>query len=261
MKAEIYVVSHKKAVMPTDDIYVPVQVGPNPEDFKGFMRDNTGDNISAKNPTYCELTAQYWGAKNRQADVKGLVHYRRLLSNGKSNFFSSPAAKMADAMTGETLTKLMSQHDMILPKKRHYYIETLWSHYEHSHHIEGLEAPRDVIAEKYPEYLDMFDQVMKRRSAHMFNIMIARSELFDAYTDWVMDILGEVEKRVDISNYNQYERRIFGFISELLVDVWVDQNQIDYTELPVMFIGNQHWGKKLTTFMKRKLVGEKNLDK
>ena len=150
---------------------------------------------------------------------------------------------------------------MSLPKKRHYYIETLWSHYEHSHHIEGLEATRDVIAEKYPEYLDMFDQVMKRRSAHMFNIMIARSELFDAYTDWVMDILGEVEKRVDISNYNQYERRIFGFISELLVDVWVDQNQIDYTELPVMFIGNQHWGKKLTTFMKRKLVGEKNLDK
>lgn len=86
MKAEVYVVSHKKTKMPKAEIYLPLQVGKDPENFKGFLRDNTGDNISAKNENYCELTAQYWATKNRTADVKGLVHYRRFFSNGKRNF-------------------------------------------------------------------------------------------------------------------------------------------------------------------------------
>ena len=69
--------------MPEGNIYIPVQVGPAKDDFSGFVRDNTGENISEKNPNYCELTAQYWAWKNRKADVKGLVHYRRLFSKGK----------------------------------------------------------------------------------------------------------------------------------------------------------------------------------
>ena len=83
MSYEIYVVSHKDNRMPEGNIYIPVQVGPAKDDFSGFVRDNTGENISEKNPNYCELTAQYWAWKNRKADVKGLVHYRRLFSKGK----------------------------------------------------------------------------------------------------------------------------------------------------------------------------------
>lgn len=49
--------------MPDGDIYLPVQVGPAEENFQGFVRDNTGDNIASKNPNYCELTVQYWAWK------------------------------------------------------------------------------------------------------------------------------------------------------------------------------------------------------
>ncbi|MFT8647164.1 MAG: DUF4422 domain-containing protein, partial [Liquorilactobacillus nagelii] len=93
MKAEVYIVSHKLVKLPQDRMYVPIQVGTADENFTGFVRDNTGDNIAAKNPNYCELTAQYWAWKNRTADVKGLVHYRRYFSNGKRNFFKSYAGK------------------------------------------------------------------------------------------------------------------------------------------------------------------------
>ena len=234
MSYEIYVVSHKDIRMPEGNIYIPVQVGPAKDDFSGFVRDNTGENISEKNPNYCELTAQYWAWKNRKADVKGLVHYRRLFSKGKRMLGASLEKKYENILDEKTLVDIMEKHDAILPKKRNYYIETLWSHYEHSHKIEGLEETRKVIAEKYPDYLIKFDEVMKRRSAHMFNMIIAKDKVFSAYSEWLFDVLGEVEKRVDISGYSVSEARIFGYISELLMDVWIEQNQIDYVELPVM---------------------------
>ena len=97
-----------------------------------------------------------------------------------------------------------------------------------------------------------FDEVMKRRSAHMFNMIIAKDKVFSAYSEWLFDVLGEVEKRVDISGYSVSEARIFGYISELLMDVWIEQNQIDYVELPVMFMGNQNMVKKIWMFVVRK---------
>ena len=135
MSYEIYVVSHKDIRMPEGNIYIPVQVGPAKDDFSGFVRDNTGENISEKNPNYCELTAQYWAWKNRKADVKGLVHYRRLFSKGKRMLGASLEKKYENVLDEKTLVDIMEKHDAILPKKRNYYIETLWSHYEHSHKI------------------------------------------------------------------------------------------------------------------------------
>ena len=90
----------------------------------------------------------------------------------------------------------------------------------------------------------------------MFNMMIAKSELFDSYTTWLIDVLSEVEKRTDISDYTPYEKRIYGFISELLLDVWVDKNQISYVEYPVMFMGKQNWIKKISSFLIRKITGK-----
>ncbi|MFT8870314.1 DUF4422 domain-containing protein, partial [Liquorilactobacillus nagelii] len=185
MKAEVYIVSHKLVKLPQDRMYVPIQVGTADENFTGFVRDNTGDNIAAKNPNYCELTAQYWAWKNRTADVKGLVHYRRYFSNGKRNFFKSYAGKFADIMTSATLENLLKRAPMILPRKRNYYIETSWSHYEHVHHIEGLQLARQVISEKCPEYLPAFDKMVQKRAVHMFNMLIARADLFDNYTEWL----------------------------------------------------------------------------
>ena len=66
-------------------------------------------------------------------------------------------------------------------------------------------------------------------------------------------MLGEVEKRVDISDYSSYEARIYGFLSELLMDVWIEKNNINYYELPVMFMEKQDIVKKLGIFIGRKL--------
>ncbi|AWZ39171.1 MULTISPECIES: DUF4422 domain-containing protein [Bacillota] len=254
MTTEVYVISHKEYKMPQDKIYCPLQVGKAPQ-ITGYLRDDSGENIASKNPNYCELTGQYWAWKNRQADVKGLVHYRRLFTNGQ-NPYGSKESKYNKLLDEETLATLLQQYDLILPKKRNYYIETLWSHYEHSHNIKGLEVTREVIAEKYPAYLSAFEQVMKRKKAHMFNMMIAKSEIFDEYSAWLFDILFEVEKRVDISDYSPSEARIFGYISELLLDVWIEVTRPKYCELPVAFIEGQNYLVKGANMIQRKLTGK-----
>ena len=109
MKSEIYVVSHKQTRMPEGKIYYPLQVGPAKETFKGYLRDNTGDNIADRNQNYSELTAQYWAAHNRQADVKGLVHYRRLFSDGGSHFFATVDQKYKHVMNEKQLNELMDK--------------------------------------------------------------------------------------------------------------------------------------------------------
>ena len=69
----------KKSTIINDPMYVPMLGGAalnsnNPNNLPG---DNTGDNISQKNPTLCELTVQYWAWKNVEADYFGFCHYRR----------------------------------------------------------------------------------------------------------------------------------------------------------------------------------------
>ena len=43
--------------------------------------------------------------------------------------------------------------------------------------------------------------------------------------------LFETEKRVDISKYNNMQKRLFGFISERLLNVWVKHNALRIKEL------------------------------
>lgn len=252
---QVVVVSHKDYQFPSDDIYVPYFVGPITQDKEistEYTLDTEGKNIADKNPNYCELTAQYSLWKNSNADIKGLVHYRRHFADANH---VKQDQKFEHILSGNQIQDLLQKYQVILPNKRNYYIETLWSHYEHSHHIEGLVLTRQIIANDYPEYLIDFDNVMKSKSAHMFNMLIARGEVFDEYSEWLFDILGKVESQLDISDYSTYEARVYGYISELLMDVWINHNHIKYIEQPVMFMEKQNWIKKGGKFLLRKVTG------
>ena len=96
---------------------------------------------------------------------------------------------------------------------------------------------------------------MNRTWAHMFNMFVMRRDLYNDYMQWMFSILFELEKRVDITGWDTYESRIYGFVSELLLDVWLEKNQIDYLESNVSFMEKQDWIKKGGAFLKRKLFG------
>lgn len=237
--------------MPTDGIYVPIHVGAalNQNDL-GYIKDNTGDNISFKNTNYCELTGLYWAWKNLSADYIGLVHYRRYFSN--KGVFSNKKTRIIDQKKAESL---LANSPIIVPKPRNYWIETNYSQYSHAHHAIDLDTTRIVIQEKYPEYINAFDKVMKSTMGHRFNMFIMRKDYFNNYCEWLFDILFELEKRLDISSYSKNDARVFGFVSERLLDVWLKTNDIKFKDCPYVFIERQNWLIKGGNFMKRKIKG------
>lgn len=249
MKTEILVAAHKKFPMPKVEGYVPILVGAtrNYKDGISYQRDDEGENISSKNPNYNELTAVYWAWKNlKDVDAIGLVHYRRYL-------FDSKPYSLDNVISIQKVNQLLSKYDVILPKKRNYYIESNYSHYIHAHHQEPLDKTREIIVKDYPQYLTMFDKVMKRSKAHMFNMFIMKTDAFDSYCNFMFEVLEKVEKQIDISNYSVQEARVYGYISELLMDVWLETNAYKYTEVAWGQIGGKNNITKAIALVKRKM--------
>lgn len=251
-KVKIIVATHKPYTMPTDSMYVPVQVGAEGKELIGYTPDNTGENISVKNANYCELTGLYWAWKNIHADYIGLAHYRRHFT-----MRGAKGDKWNRILTQTQLDSVLEQTDVILPTPRNYYVETNYSQYAHAHHAKDLDTTRTILAEKYPEYLDVYDKYMKRTVGHRFNMFIMEKKLLDSYCRWLFDVLFELERRLDISQYKQNDARVFGFVSERLLDVWIETNHVPYKELPYLFMEKQNWIIKGANFLKRKILPHK----
>lgn len=146
---KLLVAMHKAYCLPEDAVYAPIQVGGvHIPGMENALRDDTGENISNKNRSYCELTALYWGWKNLQADYLGLVHYRRYFAR------RMPGGRKFDRIaSGTEIHAALEKAPVILPKKRNYWIETTYTQYIHAHHKEDLDAVQSILAEKYAAYL------------------------------------------------------------------------------------------------------------
>ncbi len=253
MNVKIVVAAHKAYTMPDDPIYAPVQVGAALSNTDlGFVRDDGGDNISELNPSFCELTGLYYAWKNIDADYLGLVHYRRHFTMGK------------EVLTGAELEPYLGKILAFVPKKQHYYIETLESHYAHTHYAEHLTVTREIIAEKYPDYLDAYDHVLRQRSGHMFNMMVLEKSLFDAYCAWLFDVLFALKGRMGQPELSQFQGRFYGRVSEIIFNVWL-RYQLDtgnlkksqVMELRCLYAEKVNWGRKIRAFLGAKFFGKK----
>jgi hypothetical protein len=249
MKIQILVATHKVYEMPADPVYLPVETGRAYLPALGYTGDDTGENISEKKPAFCELSALYWGWKNLDADCLGLCHYRRYFVSRRGG------SKRERILTGAEWEALLEETPVVVPKKRHYWIETNFSQYVHAHHQVDLETTRNILSEKYPEYLPAYDRVMARRSGHRFNMLAMRRDLLDAYCGWLFDVLLTLDERLDVSAYSENDRRACGFVGERLLDVWLETNGVPYREVPVANLERQHWPRKIAGFLKRKFVG------
>jgi len=224
----VYVMTHKKINLNVPNYYKKMLVGAyrDTSDTDEYIRDDRFDNISRKNECYCELTGLYWLWKNCDDDIIGLVHYRR--------FFYKRWKKINEneVLDKKTIEYTLKKYDIIVPVKS-YYTESLEDQYNNNHYASDLKRTRKIISEYYPEYINAFEKIMKKNTCHAFNMFIMRKELVNEYCKWLFDILFKLEEQIDISSYDKYQRRIYGFLSERLFNVWIEKNNYKKKEYPV----------------------------
>ena len=156
---------------------------------------------------------------------------------------------MDNVLSYKEASDLLDKHDILVTKKRNYIIETLYSHYAHTHHVETLDCTRDVIKDIYPDYLDSFDKTMKKTHMHAFNMFVMKKELLNDYCDQLFNILFEVEKRLKDKTYDAFQARYPGRLSEMLLDVWINKNQLKYKEVGYIYFGKNNMHKKIWGFL------------
>lgn len=229
-KSTVFVITHKpyeKKI--ADQHFVLLQVGAEGKDhFCDFADDNGKDNISSKNKNYCELTGLYWIWKNcKNIDYIGICHYRRYFGSLISYAIKVVFGANYFLTKSNRLIKDLQENDIIVPRPCNYHGTSIREIYEKYHIIGDLMVAKDVIKNYYPDYYDSFVDIIETDKLIRYNMMFCRRELLDEYCSWLFPVLEKIEARLDISQYDDYQKRVFGFLSERLFNVWLKKKQLN----------------------------------
>ena len=253
MSQKIYVAMHKKIELPQlDDLYEPLLVGSyNKEKKLKITRDDEGENISKKNENYCELTGIYWIWKNSKDDIVGLCHYRRFLSKNKL-FNVKPKNYLSKR---DVLKDIENNIDIILPEKN-YFPSKIISETSTAPNMNDMKIVENVIVELFPEYLQDYKEFIENNAAYLCNVMVTKKEIFNEYCEWLFTILFETEKRMGKETYinDPYRKRMFGFISERLLNVWINHHKSEYKIKTYPMINTE---EKILDRIKKNIVQQK----
>ena len=233
----IFVACHKPCDIYTDEMYRPIHVGraiSSCSEQMDMIGDDTGDNISEKNPFYSELTAQYWAWKNyHDSDYIGFCHYRRYFAKG---------------LTASQIEEMFHKGtDVIVvgPCFRRY---NRWNFLKDYVCSEDLAIMQMVIKKLYPEYYKVMSQYAYDYIDYPLNMFICKRELFDEYAKWLFSILFECEKYVKLSPYSR-ARRLYGYLSEFLMPVFFIKNKLNITAVP--YYRSDNMKVKIYTFKQK----------
>ena len=234
---KIYIVTHKDVKLATlPEGYEIIHAGhaQAKENF-GYIGDDTGDNISRLNPYLNEITALYWMWKNTRHTIIGLCHYRRFFTIDGKNFLTATQAK-----------EILRGCDMIVVKGNFFLLtqselKAIVCDVTLNNFVEKIF--RKHIRIKQPDYLEAFDYVSGSYSEFLYEMFIARRNIFDDYCEWlfsfIIDVTTEVIEKTNIAQINNPRKyRVVGLISERLMTVWLIKNRLQIKTLPIIFRDN-----------------------
>lgn len=207
---------------------IPIHVGCAVSQYKSEMvdmiGDDTGENISCKNPPYCEMTAHYWIWKNvKDTEYDGLCHYRR--------YFGID-------VTEENVNQLMQDVDVILVEPS-YYVDSVYSYFAKFIGAENMTILSLVMKKHYPDYYETLEKACDGIKFHPFNMLICRKPLFDQYCEWMFSVLEECEKYIKPAPYTNAKRAL-AYMAEMLTGVYFIHRQMRIKSVPYYKIDDGH---------------------
>ncbi|MBQ6904387.1 MAG: DUF4422 domain-containing protein, partial [Lachnospiraceae bacterium] len=192
--------------------------------------DKTEPSIAHLNHRINECTGLYWIWKHTEADVIGLVHYRRYFYSMHEDV---PAATLVER---EEICSCLDDYDILLPKLNAFalplsvQITTGLDRAECDH---AMQVFRRLIGERQPAYLTSFDRVMEGHCFYPLNMLITRRDIFDRYCEWLFSFLIDAATELDLDSYKDNNRRIAGFFAERMLTVWLTKQELRIKEIPI----------------------------
>ena len=117
---------------------------------------------------------------------------------------------------------------------------TNYEFYAKEHYAKDLDIVLDLIKKKTPKVYPFALKALYSKECFFANMMIMKKEYFNEYCEWIFDILFEAERLIDITQYDSYQKRIWGFIAERLSNCFLEyvkarDENLRYTSLGMVF--------------------------
>lgn len=227
----------KESYILKNEIFQPIRNNANLDKAHNMPGDNTGDNISSKGSSYCELCTQYWAWKNVQADYYGFCHYRRFFSFADElkptddwsvilrDYLNDESVKEFKLDDVNHIRHEVEKYDVIaiapVDLKR-VNIQSVYEQYKTGQklHIEDIDLMMSIIENKYPAYYSAAKRYMEGQTLYLCNMFIMRQDLFKQYSEWLFNILAEFDKQNDMANYSVEGYRTPGHLGERLFGIF-----------------------------------------
>lgn len=202
----------KDILIKNKDILIPVNGGSSLVDDKWVKEnvhmDNSGDNISSHNKLINEMTTIYWIWKNFESignpEYIGFNHYRR--------FFRFEELRNSDGQFDIMVAKPVFSSNRI----------TIARQYSYYHVINDLFKCFDVLDQLHPKFSWMFYSYVNSTGVNFApcNMFLMKRELFFEWCEFIFPVIFALEKVLDLSNRDNYQRRAICFLVERLFGAW-----------------------------------------
>lgn len=234
---KILVCCHKPGEWLSDDVYMPIQCGKAISKYDlDIQGDDTGDNISAKNPYYCELTALYWAWKNlKNVDYIGLCHYRRYFNfNSKSRTVKNVWRNNIYMNKSEVKKEKLRYGEVILPSFN-YLPYSVKFDFQNTVLAQDIYILYKIVLKYFPDYAVVLEKYLMGNYRTGFNMFIMDWIHFSEYCNWLFTILEKLEKDIRPIEYTSY-KRLYGFIGEILLPVYCIKNKLKIHERQLVYV-------------------------
>ena len=240
---KIYSITHKNYIYPKSQWISQLAVGDFADNCE-CISEKIGQSITDKNPSYNEITAQYWVRHNAPTSFVGFCHYRRYFLFTTNNLSNSPEFYSSDSSIFDTLSHIDEYNkcknifnfaDIILPRAT-YFPNGLKRHYiDNGIPEETWQVFSFFCAKLFPESLKYISYLEESNYAHMRNMYIMSWDLFCVYFDKLISILDAVYSEIGGPKYsNPSQNRYPGFLAEHFLNLWIQTKSIRKFEVPII---------------------------
>ena len=241
------------------DCVEPLQAGRARTGFDLTMTaDDTGDNISAENVRYGEMTAWYWVWKNYlpahpELEYLGFSHYRRFLDftgnrgGTRRLTYRKFRGEFERCYTAESIMRIIGGADLVMRRPTDCGFGSIREQMAHwrPDNLVDFDRFAGLIRERHPDRLEVIDAAMGSPMMAMELQFVMKRSLLCDFMEWAFGLCREYERRWAWNGPSEGQHaRIPALLVERFFTVFVALKRAEglrTLELPIVKLNARDW--------------------